>query len=297
MKLAFNLSRTLIIIDGNVFVAAMLKKMNANRQSPSRACSVSASESLASPAMSLDNWIGQKLARYLVDIEQDRLRRIASKVAGYRLMHLGVTSHHTELQGFKQLHQFYIRPYSERLSEQHEFFSSSVEADYDRLPLPNAVVDVVVLQHALEYCTTPQGVLAEAARVLAPGGHLILCVTNPLGPIGLTKIPMKLLTKRPEYHFLGLRKGRIKDWLSLLNFHIIQVYDGAYSLPFERLSSFKKDSFWERSCEKINLPFGNFYMIHAVKREAGGITNNSRRWKTAPSRGYVSPSKKIKHKE
>ena len=105
-----------------------------------------------------------------------------------------------------------------------------MEADYDQLPLPNGVVDVAVVQHALEYSLSPQGVLAETARVLAPGGHLeTLVCYQPLGPIGLSKRPMRLFSKRPEYNFFWPEKRRINDWLALLNFHIIQVADDAFA--------------------------------------------------------------------
>lgn len=256
-----------------------------------------AAEPAASRALSCNNWTGQKFARYLLDSERECLRHLSEHVAGYRLMHLGITSEQCELDAFGQLHQFYVRPSTQRLAAQHKCYSTSIESNYDQLPLPNAVVDVAILQHALEYSASPQGVLSEAARVLAPGGHLLLSVTNPMGPIGIAKLPMKMFSKRPEYQFYGLRKGRIKDWLALLNFQIIAMVDGAYSLPFEGLSSFKEDALWERTCRKINWPLGNFYLIHAVKREAGGIFNRGRTWKTAPSRGYISPSKKIKHKQ
>lgn len=267
--------------------------MNFNRVPENKYQPRQSVELLSSKVMNLNNWAGQKFARYLYDSEQAILRQATSHVAGYRLMHLGITADQCGLQAFKQLHQFYIRPYSEPLS----FESSYLVSDYSELPLPSSVVEVAVLQHALEYSSSPQTVLAETARVLAPGGHLILCVINPLSPIGLMKLPMKLVSKRPEYHFSGLRKGRIKDWLSLLNFQIIQITDGAYSLPLERLGSFKKDSLWERSCQTVHLPWGNFYMIHAVKRVAGGIINTPRPWKARTSGGYVSPSKKINFKE
>ena len=248
---------------------------------------------LSSKAMTLNNWKGQKFARYLYDSEQTILQQATSQLAGYRLMHLGVAADQCGLQASKQLHQFYVRPSSEPLS----FDSSYLVSDYADLPLPSSVVEVAVLQHALEYSYSPQAVLAESARVLAPGGHLILCVINPLSPIGLMKLPMGLLSKRPEYHFSGLRKGRIKDWLSLLNFQIIQIADGAYSWPLEQLASYKKDSLWERGCHKAHLPWGNFYMIQAVKRVAGGVSNTPRPWKARVSGGYVSPSKKINLKE
>lgn len=47
-------------------------------------------------------------------------------------------------------------------------------ADMYRLPLPNTAFDVGVLQMVLHYAEDPAGVLREAARVLRPGGRLIV---------------------------------------------------------------------------------------------------------------------------
>src|SRR5271166_870805 len=47
-------------------------------------------------------------------------------------------------------------------------------ADMYRLPLPEASFDIAVLQMVLHYAEDPPGVLAEVARVLRPGGRLII---------------------------------------------------------------------------------------------------------------------------
>jgi SAM-dependent methyltransferase len=47
-------------------------------------------------------------------------------------------------------------------------------ADMYRLPFADAVFDLAVLQMVLHYAEDPAGVVAEAARVLRPGGALIL---------------------------------------------------------------------------------------------------------------------------
>ena len=46
--------------------------------------------------------------------------------------------------------------------------------DMYRLPFPDAGFDLVVLQMVLHYAEDPAAVLAEAARVLAPGGRLVV---------------------------------------------------------------------------------------------------------------------------
>jgi ubiquinone/menaquinone biosynthesis C-methylase UbiE/DNA-binding transcriptional ArsR family regulator len=48
------------------------------------------------------------------------------------------------------------------------------EADMHQLPLPSAAFDHVFLMHALSYTREPQTVLREAARLLRPGGRLVV---------------------------------------------------------------------------------------------------------------------------
>ena len=245
-----------------------------------------------SEAMALDNWKGKKFGRYLLDIERQMLAEHCADLAGYRMMHLGLVGDCCALEPFNQLHQFYIRPSCSELN----FDCSSVVAANEDLPLPSGVVDIAIVQHALEYSSSPQAVVAETARVLAPGGHMILCVFNPLGPMGLIKWPMRLATQRPEYNFLSLRKARVYDWLSVLNCQVIGVQNGAYNFPIERTGWLHQSSFWHRICEKVGSPLGNFYMIHAVKRVAGGIANRTRTWRPVAAKPYGSKRSNINRK-
>jgi ArsR family transcriptional regulator len=49
------------------------------------------------------------------------------------------------------------------------------EGDMHALPCADASFDLVVLMHALTYAARPAQAVAEAARVLRPGGRLLLC--------------------------------------------------------------------------------------------------------------------------
>jgi SAM-dependent methyltransferase len=239
---------------------------------------------------SLERWVEQDFGRYLVQQEQQVLERKYAQLPGYRLMHLGVAPSQAMLDSFKQLHSFYMGPSPASL------IGSSAVTNYAELPLPTGTIDVALLQHGVEYSLSPKAVLAEVSRVVAPGGHLLLCLFNPYGPIGALKFPMQLLTGRSEYRFHNLRKGRVVDWLSLLNFQVLEIDHGAYNLPLNRPGWLESDSLWEQLCQKIRFPLGNFYMIHAVKRELRSISNKPTLWQPAANNGYGGPSRKTSSK-
>jgi len=59
-----------------------------------------------------------------------------------------------------------------------------VAADGTRLPFPNGAADCVVAFMALHDIDDMPGTVAEAARILVPGGRLVLAVVHPLNSAG-----------------------------------------------------------------------------------------------------------------
>ena len=70
-------------------------------------------------------------------------------------------------------------------------------ADMYRLPLPAGGFDLVVLQMVLHYAEAPERVLAEAARILAPGGRLIVI---DLAAHARADLAAKLAHRWPGFH-------------------------------------------------------------------------------------------------
>ncbi|HYZ23934.1 MAG TPA: metalloregulator ArsR/SmtB family transcription factor [Rhodopila sp.] len=70
------------------------------------------------------------------------------------------------------------------------------QADMYRLPLPDAAFDAVVLQMVLHHAEEPKDVIAEAARVLAPGGRLLVI---DLAEHGRTDLTEKLAHRWPGF--------------------------------------------------------------------------------------------------
>jgi len=87
------------------------------------------------------------------------------------------------------------------------------------------------------------------------------------------------------------------DWLSLLNFQVLEIDHGAYNFPLNRPGWSQTDSRWEKIAQKIRFPLGNFYMIHAVKRELRGIGTRANLWRPAANNGYSSNGGKSSRKK
>jgi SAM-dependent methyltransferase len=54
--------------------------------------------------------------------------------------------------------------------------------DHQSLPLPDGAIDAVACALSVQYLQYPEAVFAEFARVLAPGGRLIVSFTNRMFP-------------------------------------------------------------------------------------------------------------------
>lgn len=74
------------------------------------------------------------------------------------------------------------------------------------IPLPDAAFDAVLCALSVEYLTRPQEVMAEAARVLRPGGAVVVGLSDRWFPTKVTRL-------WPDLHEFE-RQGLVMDWLA-----------------------------------------------------------------------------------
>lgn len=141
-----------------------------------------------------------------------------------------------------------------------------VVADTAELPFAGASLDGVVLHHALDVVSDRRGTLREAARVIKPGGRLVVVGFNPLSLWLLSKPLPAFRDLRP------LSVPRLGEWLTVLGMSrdartVYLNYRSALpiALAGDRWSTV---SAW---VNRLQPPLGGAYVFAATKRGHGYI--------------------------
>ncbi|MFZ5723026.1 MAG: class I SAM-dependent methyltransferase [Pseudomonadota bacterium] len=142
-----------------------------------------------------------------------------------------------------------------------------VAADSAQLPFAGDSIDLVVLHHALDFEDDPHTVLREAARVVIPGGALVIVGFNPWSLFGFLRLFHWGALDAPWFARC-ISPYRVSDWLQLLDFRIDGLESGYHLPPLagqvaaQRLGwlQYLGERFWPRR--------GMFYVLVARKSVA-----------------------------
>lgn len=139
-------------------------------------------------------------------------------------------------------------------------------------PIQPGSIDIVVLQHSLEFARSAHDVLREAAQAVRPGGHILITGVSPYSTFALGR----WLSKSPwrQSHCLSAR--RVSEWLAVLGFHIEECQFSGYR-PLRFLHDADSTSFIERFMHKKQWPVGNCYMLVARKMMQGSSLQPKRK--------------------
>ncbi len=146
---------------------------------------------------------------------------------------------------------------------------ASFYCDPQALPLPKHSVSAVVLHHTLDCATDPRELIREVARVIEPGGRVLIAGFNPVSVWGLRAAgsqPRSWL-RRAERGITPIRLGRLLDWLALLGFE--QSASVRFSgLPLPRRRWAHRTGQW---LVERGVPLGQSYLLGAIKQQGATV--------------------------
>lgn len=207
-------------------------------------------------------WLHNPVGKRFLELECQRLNTIIPTLFGYDSVIIGEPDFITCMQTSMIKNQYIV---NDDLRAAPVEFASLMYGRQDQLPIGSTLVDVVFLAHCLEFAANPHEVLREAHRILRADGHLVISMFNPYSIWGVWRSMAKYSGNVPwKANFMSIVK--LKDWLALLGFDIMQVHYFGFNLPLNKSNFSSNLSFFERYGQKMELPFGAAYLIEASKR-------------------------------
>ena len=169
----------------------------------------------------------------------------------------------------------------------------------NKWPVTSDAVDVVLLQHSLDFAASPHDVLREAAHCVRPGGHLIIIGAHAWSFFGLYRFCTRSVWK----HAYCLPPARITDWLGVLGFSLEKRCFAAYPplLSSSRLQG--KLAWLERYAVSKKAPLGGCYMlvarkmVHGMHPQSQASKINVQKLRTSVVAAQTHHQKNLNHSE
>jgi SAM-dependent methyltransferase len=195
------------------------------------------------------------------DLARDELEKalepIVDRIFGYYLVKIGSLSSQINLPTCPIKNQFSCAPHANK--HNHLCAKSS------SLPFQNNSVDAFVILGELDFAQDPHQIIREIDRAITADGRVVIAGFNPFSIAGVMKY-LPINRKNILHQGRFFTASRIKDWLQLLNFEIIQQDNLLYSSLFmhKQLTS---QSTVQKFCKRYLPWFSSMYIIQARKRE------------------------------
>jgi SAM-dependent methyltransferase len=142
----------------------------------------------------------------------------------------------------------------------------TVIGDWEGLPLGRNSVDLIVLQHTLDFSRDPRQVLREAVEVLSSEGWIVICGFNPLGLWGMSRMIFQSSGEMP-WSARFLRPSRVQDWLTLLGAQVMGGSFFFYRPPVRSLRLLQKLNALEQVGRRWWPTLSGAYLIMGQKRQ------------------------------
>src|SRR6185295_3551968 len=144
------------------------------------------------------------------------------------------------------------------------------------MPLPDSVVDRVLLVHALEMAHDPGALLREVWRVLAAGGRLLVVVPNRRGV-------WARMDTTPFGHGRPYSRSQITQLMRETWFTPIGWGEALHVPPVARGWFLRSAGAWERVGGVIAAPFAGVHIVEATKQVYRAIPAKRERQRLVPA--------------
>jgi SAM-dependent methyltransferase len=221
------------------------------------------------------DWWLTPLGQHLQSVERDMLAQLEQPLSGFMSLQLGGSEHCLPVTN---------RPLKQCLIADNGDLSARPEA----LPFKSHSIDNMLILHVLEQSREPHQLLRETERVLAADGKLILCTFNPFSLWGLRRLFSWQDTMPWDGHFFS--QFRIKDWLTLLNFEVVEQHKIVFRPAFETPAWLARSQFMERWGKRLWPWLGAVSVMVACKRTipVTPLRDNWRQRRLFPTPGLVN---------
>jgi len=170
-------------------------------------------------------WLLDTIGSRLIQEEQEELVDVMGTINGNGFLQIGIWGHSKTFTNHLRVDEFF-------LVEQDVIEGVDLVAKFDRLPIPDQMIDIVFLPHTLEQAKVNKPILNSATELIKDGGKFIAIGFNPFSLWGLR-------------HYLSGKKflfgmnqlisvKRYTTWLMGLGFGIEKIHYFHATLPTVR---------------------------------------------------------------
>ncbi len=136
--------------------------------------------------------------------------------------------------------------------------SRSTLVDPLMLPLPDGAFDRVLVVHALETVSDPSELLREVARVLAPGGRVVLVCPNRRGL-------WARLDTTPFGYGQPFSRSQLRDLMRGASLAPERWAETLYMPPLASRMLLRGAGAWEALGSRLSLPFAGLHIVEAAQ--------------------------------
>ena len=235
-------------------------------------------------------WFADVLGATLLEQEQAALDAVLQDLFGYYLLQLGWVAPRDILTESR----IRMRMVMDVDPPQGMDYPHAIAVP-EMVPVQSDSLDVVVLQHTLEFARDPHEVLREVDRMLIPEGHVVIVAFNPWSLWGVWRL-VRRRSRRFPWCGRFLSVTRMKDWMGLLGFDTVKVVPVFFRPPIGHQGSMRRLRFMEKAGTRGWPILAGVNIIVAQKRMATLTPIKLRRWRlqrrlvvdvAKPTRGSV----------